>query len=472
MKAWEMERELLENAQPVVLGEEEQTWGLIEKIETDEDNKLKMLWSSRVPGSGAPERLIIGAIQSMDNMGYDTRKAEILIEDGLRAFTNHDMLELNRITARIYYELNRLPRDKDSGYWNYKEYSSWEEYQQGVNFVTYPPYDTTAKDFEQKIKAGWVAQICGGALGTAIEGYTTEKLKKTFGDIRDYVRKPNTFNDDITYELAFLKAFEKRGYAVTSREIAEEWVALIPFGWSAEDVALRNLKCGVFPPESGLLNNPFREWIGAQMRGAICGMVAPGNPQEAARLAWMDGVISHYNNGVIGEVFNAIMVSLAFVENNVRTILEKAIAMIPKDSEYYAVVSDACARCLAEKSWEDAWRECEKRYSRYNWIHAYPNAAAEVIALWFGKGDFDETMHIISMEGQDVDCNAAQIGTVIGIMHGINGINHRWTEPIGDDLITYVRGYKRIKISELSKWTSASVIKNITRAEASGLSQK
>ena len=76
---------------------------------------------------------------------------------------------------------------------------------------------------------------------------------------------------------------------------------MIPYGWSAEEWALKNIKMGIYPPESGFLHNPYREWIGAQMRGAVCGMVAPNNPLKAAELAFMDGVVSHYNNGVIGE---------------------------------------------------------------------------------------------------------------------------------------------------------------------------
>ena len=114
--------------------------------------------------------------------------------------------------------------------------------------------------------------------------------------------------------------------------------------------------------------------------------------------------------------------------------------------------------CLKSDSWEKAWRNCEKRLERYNWVHAYPNAAAEVIALWFGNGDFDETMHIVAMEGQDVDCNAAQIATIIGIIKGINEIGDKWITPIGDKLTTYMRNMKRMKISDLIEWTIESVI--------------
>jgi len=94
---------------------------------------------------------------------------------------------------------------------------------------------------------------------------------------------------------------------------------------------------------------------------------------------------------------------------------------------------------------------------RYNWVHAYPNAAAEVVALWFGNGDFDETMHIIAMAGQDVDCNAAQIGTVVGVMRGREGIDPAWSNPLADTLRTYVRGMETMKISELVHWTVESV---------------
>ncbi len=459
MKAWEMEKELMEGSIPKILTEEEQTWDQIEALELEEDRKIKLLWYSEVPGSGARERLIIGAIQDVGNRGRKVSEAEKLIQTGLDAYNRNDMIELNQITCRILNALNQAEKDPNAAYWHYKEYDSWDMYLENVNFIDSVDYDVFSKDYEEKIYWGWMAQICGGALGTAIEGYTTKNLRDTFSEIRSYVRQPNTFNDDLTFELAFLKAFEKEGYNVLSKHIAEKWVGYIPFGWSAEDIALKNIRQGIYPPESGYLNNPFYEWIGAQMRGAVCGMAAPGNPKKAAKLAWEDGIVSHYNNGVIGEIFNAVLVSLSFVKNNIREVLKESIQMIPQDSEYYSVVAYALDMCIQHNSWEEAWVLCEKKYEKYNWIHAYPNAAAEVIALWYGNGDFDETMHIIAMEGQDVDCNAAQIATALGIMYGPDEITDKWTKPIGDNLNTYVRSLKEMKISQLAQWTAEIVRK-------------
>src|SRR3712207_5097408 len=248
----------------------------------------------------------------------------------------------------------------------------------------------------------------------------------------------------------------------SSKDIAKEWVGLIPAGWSAEDIALKNIRMGIFPPESGYKNNPYREWIGAQMRGVVCGFVAPGNPYMAAKLAFEDGSVSHHNNGVLGEIFNAVMTSLAFVENDIRKIIKLSIDAIPNDSEYYSVVKFAYDLCLNSDSFEDCWKVCEEKYKEYNWIHAYPNAAAEVIALWFGKCDFEKTMNIICMEGQDVDCNAAQIASILGIINLMDGINiDKWVTPIGDRICTYVRDNEEFSLNEFCNWNVEIVKKHI-----------
>lgn len=181
-------------------------------------------------------------------------------------------------------------------------------------------------------------------------------------------------------------------------------------------------------------------------------MLHPGDLYETARLAFMDGQVSHHNNGVLGEVFNALLTSLAFVMSDMRQIVREAISLIPADSEYRTVVDYALTQCEKYGEWEAAWEACQKKYIRYNWIHAYPNAAAEVIALWFGEGDFDKTMHISAMQGYDVDCNAAQIGTAIAIAANM-AVDKKWSEPIGDELLTYMRSVKKMSIRGLAEDT-------------------
>lgn len=453
MKAWEKEREITDNAIPRAIEEDEQTWTDANDIEASVDNHMKALWNSNVPGSYAPESIMTAAIQASENKGLIVDDGMTYVYKALELIENDNMVELQKVSAELWNAVVNAKKDHNHSYWGYKEYTSFEDYEKDVEFIDAVKVDYGNETLLNKTYSGWLSQIIGGAVGTAIEGFTTKNIKKVFGNIDSYVRTPNTFNDDITFEIAFLQAYKEFGEKITSKDVALAWVGYVPTGWSAEEIALRNIRYGIFPPESGTHGNPFSDWIGAQMRGAICGQLTPGDPREAARLAWIDGVVSHSNNGVIGEVFNAMLVSLSYVDNDVRSILNKAIGMLPKESEYYEIVKFAYDLCQEHETWESMWSKCEKRVEKYNWIHAYPNAMAEVIALYYGNGDFDKTLNIIAMLGQDVDCNAAQIMTVIGVIVGSDNIDDKWTKPIGDDLDTYLRTLKKMKISELSQDT-------------------
>lgn len=453
-KAWEMELEVMTDAVPVVLKDEEQGWGAIEAVENMDDLMLKMKWHSAVPGSGAPERVIIGAVQSLDNMGFGVSELEALIPEGLRLYDNNDLIGLNRLTSKMWNMMEHAEKVPNHPYHKYKVYETFDDYLSSVRFPKPKKYDVNDHKYEESLYAGWCAQIVGGAIGTAVEGYTPQAIRKAFGSVKGYVRKPNTYNDDITYEIAFLKAAERKGKNLNASDIAEEWAALIPFGWSAEEWALKNIKLGIYPPLSGKLHNPYREWIGAQMRGAAPGMMAPGDYMKAARYAFMDGIVSHHNNGVLGEVFNALLVAGSFVNADTRKLLKEVIGLIPHDSEYRSVIDFALNECLTNDDPEVSVDNILKKYREYNWIHAYPNAAIEVVSLWYGNGDFDKTMEICANAGYDADCNAAQIATVLGIQNGIRSIKDKWLSAIGDRLDTYIRGHKVMSIKDLAKMTA------------------
>ena len=461
MKAWEIAQKVFTEAKPVIRTEEEQNWTDNVDVSGFYDENLLLDWGSNVPGSGAPEKIMVAAIQALENRGYKvSEEGYRLLHQGLDAYEKKDFVTLHKVSALLRRELANAEKDEDSPYWTYGFYHSFEEYEVKVSFPEKIPVDTSTEEFKEKIHAGWLAQLIGGAMGTMVEGYTHENLAEAFGDVTGYLREPNTYNDDITFELAFLDAFSRKGYEVTSEDIALSWVGLIPCGWSAEEFALRNIKNGIFPPESGTYRNPFNEWIGAQMRAGICGMAAPGDPYLAARLAFIDGEVSHANNGILGEVFNSIMTSLAFVTDDVKEIVKKAMEMIPRDSEYYSVISFAYDCCFRYDRWQDALHACEEKYHRYNWIHAYPNACCEIIALIYGNGDFRETLHIITMCGIDVDCNAGMIMPILAIQKGIHSIPQELIHPAFGELVTYMRGdYRKLTMEELVQKTVNSINK-------------
>ncbi len=458
-RAWEIAGELYWNAKPVVRSKEEQTWTANLDTLAFYDSILSLDWGSNVPGSGAPECIMAASIQALENRGYRVSdRGYELLEAGLKARDNSDYVELQRISAELRCELAHAKKDEDSDYWKYKSYVSFEEYERAVQFPEKKPVDILSPDFRDKLKGGWLSQLIGAAMGTMVEGYTSQNLYEAFGEVYDYLREPNTYNDDITYELAFLDAFSRSGYQVTSKEIALSWVGLIPCGWSAEEIALRNIKNGMFPPESGTYRNPFNEWIGAQMKGGICGMAAPGDAQMAAKLAWADGEVAHANNGILGEVFNAVLTALAFTETDVRSLVRQAIHLIPADSEYYSVVSFAWDCCEKYEDWHLALAQCQEKYKTYNWIHAYPNACCEVIALYYGNGDYSKTLHIVTMCGVDVDCNAGMIMPILAIQKGMRIIPEKLIHPAFSELITYMRGMRKMTLEELVDDTLNSIL--------------
>lgn len=454
MEAWLYERKLTDEAVPPELKDNnEEEWMSYVKEGRASDNKLFNDWISLVPGSQAPCDVVIAAIQSMENRGYDVSEAERYMEEGLKAAREKDGAALQVITAKIYAALNEAPKKENNEYDNYMVYLDFAQVAEHVKFPEAAAYDVNSEDFYDRIKAGWWGQLIGGCLGTQLEGYTTEKIRERFGEVRGYLRKPETYNDDITYELAYLDMFAKKGYDITSKDVAYAWLELISDGYSAERTALENLRRGIMPPESGRLYNYFSDWIGAQMRTPIHGMLAPADPALAARLAADDSVVSHSNNGMLGGIFNAVMVSLAFSETDMKALLKKAAAMIPDDSEFYQVVDSTLKLCEECSDWESAWHICEEKYKKYNWIHAYPNAAAEIISLWYGNMDFEETCYIISMEGQDVDCTAAPVLNVLAVMLGTQVLEDKWMKPIGDTILTTMRRMQELGIEELIELT-------------------
>ncbi len=460
MKAWQKDQEIINNAEPCYLiDDNEQFWEEQNNgPEEAQDILTKIHWHSQVPGSRAHESICLATIQATENKGMIVEGGMELIEKGYEAYDKDDIVTMHKMETAVYNAVYNAKKDEESPYWKQKFYDTFEEYAAAVKFPEVRDVDIEGS--LDKFIAGWYGQIIGGAYGTCIEGYTGRAIKKKYGgEVTKYVRKPNTYNDDITYELALILAYKEHGKATTAIDIANEWTSRIPTGWSAEEWALNNLKVGILPPESGRYHNPFNEWIGAQMRGAVCGQIYPGNAYMAAKAAWADASISHDRNGILGEVFNALLCSLAFTKKDTRELVKECIELIPADSEYGQVIRFALEQCETHDNYYDAWLLCEKKLERYNWIHAYPNAAIEVISMYFGENDFLKTLSICGGCGQDVDCNAAQMMTVFGSMFGTSVIPEYWTAPFGDRLDTYVRGIKVMSIKELAKDTQEIALK-------------
>ncbi|GIK72043.1 MAG: hypothetical protein BroJett021_10310 [Chloroflexota bacterium] len=451
-RAWQIDRELRLTAIPRDRRIHGSEWYTSETVFPTGDDLILLFWNATVPGSGAPEIPYVEMVESLANQGYDVRKAEALLTDGIELAREKRMDDLRALTAELLARLHASPRIPNHPYWRY-DYPGpgWNAMAASLRNAD-PEQDRRALEkLEEKTLHGWLCQLAGGAFGTAIEGYHTDRIAEVYGVIDAYLTTPETMNDDVVYELVFLDVFERYGRRLTPRLLGLEWVRQIPFGWSAEWVALRNLNMGLMPPRSGAFRNPYVDWIGCQMRGMVCGMLAPGWPLEAARLAYLDGTVSHARNGVYGGMYAAVLTALAYVRDDERAVLEEALNYIPPNSEYVAVAREILAILRSEPNPAAAWRLLDARFEEYNWIHAYPNLAADMLALWHARGDLTTAFRWLAHAGLDVDCNAGLVGTVLGVMHGAP---EKWAAPLGDLLETYLRGKERLSIRELAARTA------------------
>lgn len=450
-KAWQRERALRQAAVPVDRRVQGSEWYEPGFSAPEGDDLIAMFWESQVPGSFAPEIPYQEMVQAQGNKGYDVSAAEALLDEGLALHRSGDRDGLRVLTARLWNALITARQDPASTYHGYEHPADWESVRAAMGAVDTAQPASPPAGLEQRILDGWIGQLAGASFGTAIEGYTGEQIAAVYGDVDSYITEPETMNDDVVYELVFLDVFERMGREITSEALGLEWVRQIPFGWSAEWVALRNLNMGVFPPGSGSFNNPYSDWIGVQMRAMVAGLLAPGWPLEAARLAYLDGVVSHAANGVYGGMAAAVMTALAFERGDLRELLQETARYLPQRSEYASVYREALDAVQEESGPAAAWRRLDERLQRYNWIHAYPNIAAVIVSLWYGQGDMTESFRLLAKCGMDVDCSGGLVGTVLGVMHGVP---QKWAEPIGDRLETYLKGKEVLSIRELAGRTA------------------
>lgn len=386
-------------------------------------------------------------------LGRDVTEAERLAREGRDALEAGSPDRAIRLSAEAREAVRGCPMRPG---WPYVEPADLEGIKAEQPAPAWSPGAVLDDEaIRDRIHGGWLGKNIGGALGGPFEGWTRQRIAETYGEIADYVEKPpSTLNDDTAYEVIVLHVLERKGRDFISRDLGLEWVERLPKAYTAERVAIANLKRGIMPPESALVDNPYREWIGAQMRGEVWGLLCPARPGDALEYAYRDAVVSNERNGVYGELYDAVLIAAAFAEREPRRLLEIGLGYMPRRSRFSEVVHDAISWCDESRSWQEAWERAEASHAgRYPPVHTFPAICAVVIGLLFGEGDFERSTCITAMCGLDTDCSAGQTAAIMGVIAGASGIPGKWKDPVGDDFETYVIGYERLKASEVAEWT-------------------
>ena len=313
------------------------------------------------------------------------------------------------------------------------------------------------RDYIERCYAGWLGKVIGVRHGAPIEGWSYAKINKLLGEVTDYPVDYRDFaaDDDTNGPLFFLRALTDSTFTrdITAEQMGMAWLNYPPYehgfywwggyGRSTEHTAYLNLRAGIMAPRSGSVEQngaAVAEQIGGQIFIDTWGLAIPNNPVLAAEYAGKMASVSHGGNGVYGGQFVAAAISAAFTCNDIRKVLETALATIPNDCRYAEMTRDMFAYYDANKA--KGWRDCME-YIIANWgydrypgaCHIIPNSAVMVMSMLYGEGDYSATINICNMAGWDTDCNVGNVGAIMGVLVGLEGIDYeRWRAPINDFL--------------------------------------
>lgn len=311
-----------------------------------------------------------------------------------------------------------------------------------------------------------------GADAWPVKGYTplqsraeeTHGLSLVAGTIP--VSGHVTTDDDIRYTLLGMQLLEEKGLTWDAWEVGLHWHRRLTYSQvcTAEKQAYMNFAASTSiwdtheKPENWqqILHhvshhlNPYREWIGAQIRADGLAFGAAARPQLAAELAWRDASFSHTKNGIYGEMFVAAMISAAFVTDQPRAIVQIGLSEIPRRSRLYQAIQDAVHIAETSSTSFELIERLWAAFGLYHPVHTINNAALVAAALVFAKGDFETAITTAVLGGWDTDCNGATVGSIMGAVYGASSLPRNWVEPLGATLYADMPGFHPISIKACS----------------------
>lgn len=368
-----------------------------------------------------------------------------------------------------------------------REPSSWDVAAQLCHITTEAVPSFSPALIENRILGGWLGRAAGCLLGKPVEKIPRHAIKEMLlsngtWPLTEYITERGipqslliqypwnkhsgreslrenivcmTEDDDMNYAMLNLHVLETYGKQFDSEDVARTWLDMLPVlsTFTAERVAYVNSLTGTQPPETALKRNPYREWIGAQIRADVWGWASPAQPCRAAELAWRDARLSHVRNGIYGEVFFAAAIADAFVRDDMREILDNALKFIPPQSRFAEAIRFVLDLPVEKMSWEETVNLLYDKYGSYHWVHTINNAALVVAALLSSKNDFSRAICNVVMGGWDTDSNGATVGSIIGTMLGADKLPREWIDPLHDRIRTSLKGFDNATFSDLARRT-------------------
>lgn len=297
--------------------------------------------------------------------------------------------------------------------------------------------ELTRADYTDRVNAIWHGQLIAVFLTLPFEHKTAAVVP-----VRSFPRplRQAWVDDDWYYEMCAVRGFEKYGIGMTADQLGQQWLDNNCGSYGSSAVALKNLQRGIKGSESGHPRYNRLWWtIGPVFSADLYGAVAPGMPNVAARLAREYGRVNGHGEAIDGAALFAGAISLGFVERDPRVILRKAVQLVHPSSPYRQCVESVITLADAGRTFEEVVAAVEDRwhieYPATN--NAVPNGGICAAALWFGAGDFWQTIDLAARAADftDTDNSAATAIAVLAAMHGMKFLPPDLVAQLGDRIV-------------------------------------
>ena len=305
------------------------------------------------------------------------------------------------------------------------------------------PKTITRAALRDKIAGGWAGQMIGVSFGAPTEFHSNAKINDSQLPPWTPDRVSNAIGqDDLYVDMTFAEVLDRKGLHATTEDFGAMFKDARYSLWHANLAARRNLRRGVPAKLSGTPRyNAHANDIDFQIESDFIGLMTPGLPQSANRIAARAGRVMNFGDGIYGGMFVSGMYAAAFFERDPRKVVEAGLASIPAGSPYGLLIADLLAwHRQFPADWRKAWQLLEDKWDRrdpcpegalrpFN-IDAKLNGGYIALGLLYGGGDFGRTIEIATRAGQDSDCNPASAGGILGVILGYSAIPDQYKSGI------------------------------------------
>ena len=306
-------------------------------------------------------------------------------------------------------------------------------------------------DYLERVYAGVLGKIIGVYLGRPFEGWSHERIVAELGEVDHYVHErfgmplvvdrrryrrhlhlPPRAGGQRHYDPDLTAAADRRSLAQLPHRTAAPSSGGAGSGNSTEHTAYLRLKDGI-PAPAKRLDRPQRQdhrradrgadlhrWLGHALprrSGAGRRFGAPGGQRQPR---WRGHLRrpGHRRHRGAGLRRDAISTRCSTPPSR----------FIPADSTIARLIHDVREWHAAEPTTGTRTRGHDRAsdygYDKYpGACHMVPNHALIILALLHGNDDFRRSLMIVNTAGWDTDCNAGNVGAILGIRNGLAGID-------------------------------------------------